>query len=62
MAEIIADANLLPDAAFTQTVKDRVESFDPQDRCFGFRLTAKERINLKNPCYEQKSQDIMDYL
>lgn len=61
-AEIIADANLLPDATFTQTVKDRVESFDPQDRSFGFRLTAKERISLKNPCYKQDSQDIMDYL
>ncbi|GHV97777.1 type I-E CRISPR-associated protein Cas5/CasD [Lactobacillus nasalidis] len=60
-AEIIADANLLPDAAFTQTMKDRVESFDPQNRRFGFRLTAKERISLKNPCYKD-SPDIMDYL
>lgn len=60
-AEIIADAYLLPDATFTQTVKDRVESFDSRDRHFGFRLTAKERISLSNPCYE-KSPDIMDYL
>ncbi len=64
-ANIIADANLLPDANFTQTQKDRVVSFSPKNRHLGFRLTAKKRIHLRNPYYtgsDKKEPDIMDHL
>lgn len=64
-ANIIADANLLPDANFTQTQKDRVVSFSSKNRHLGFRLTAKKRIHLRNPYYtgsDKKEPDIMDHL
>ena len=62
---IIADAELLPNANYTQTQKDLVKSFSSKDRQFGFRVITKKRIRLKNPCYvasEVKEHDIMGCL
>lgn len=62
---IIADADLLPNANYTQTQKDLVKSFSAKNRKFGFRVIAKKRVGLKNPCYiasEKRELDVMDYL
>lgn len=62
---IIADTELLPNANYTQTQKDFVKSFSSKDRQFGFRIIAKKRIRLKNPCYvasELAEHDIMNCL
>ncbi|CCK86082.1 CRISPR system CASCADE complex protein CasD [Lactobacillus equicursoris DSM 19284 = JCM 14600 = CIP 110162] len=49
--EIVADANLIDNPNVTWTEKDRVESFNPRYRHFGFRVLAKTRVELENPSY-----------
>lgn len=49
--QIVADANLIDNPNVTWTEKDRVESFNPRYRHFGFRVLAKTRVELENPSY-----------
>lgn len=58
-AEIIADADLLPNQHITM-IKDKVGSFDQRNRYHDFRATAKKRIELVNPQYA--AHDIMNSL
>lgn len=45
--EIVADASLIEKPNITRTEKDRVKSFNPRYRHFGFRVLAKTRIELE---------------
>lgn len=63
VAELIADAWLLPDYP-SSMVKDTVVSFDQRHRQYGFRAVAVERVSLDNPYFTAKDteHDIMSYL
>ena len=65
VAELIADAVLLPDYP-SSMVKDAVVSFDQRHRQYGFRAVAVDRVSLENPYFATKDadteHDIMNYL
>lgn len=63
VAELIADAWLLPDYP-SSMVKDTVVSFDQRHRQYGFRAVAVERVSLDNPYFTAKDteHDIISYL
>lgn len=63
VAELIADAWLLPDYP-SSMVKDTVVSFDQRHRQYGFRAVAVKRVSLDNPYFTAKDteHDIMSYL
>ena len=63
VAELIADAWLLPDDP-SSMVKDTVVSFDQRHRQYAFRPVAVERVSLDNPYFTAKDteHDIMSYL
>ncbi|KRK39918.1 CRISPR-associated protein [Loigolactobacillus bifermentans DSM 20003] len=65
--ELIADANLLPEAKTgTELAKDRVISFDQRHRQLDFRAVACKSIQLNNHAFKQSTadtrHDIMNFL
>ncbi|ALO03985.1 type I-E CRISPR-associated protein Cas5/CasD [Lactiplantibacillus paraplantarum] len=65
VAELIADAELLPDRP-NSMVKDMAVSFDQRHRQYGFRAIAVDRVPLENPYFKANNadtnHDMMNYL